>query len=67
MKQFRNTVLERLLTPITNAILNHILKERTGDQTEVDNQVIARVVEAFVYLSSDKIVQEGIKPLDELE
>lgn len=29
--------------------------------------MIARVVEAFVYLSSDKIVQEGVKPLEELE
>jgi hypothetical protein len=56
-----------LLTPISNAILNHIHKERCGDQTDVDNAVIARVVEAFIYLSSDKIAQEGVKPLDELE
>lgn len=60
-------MLERLLTPISAAVLNQIAKERAGEQTEIDASLLAKVIECFVSLSNERIVTEGVNPLNDLE
>ena len=38
-----------------------------GDQTDIDNQLLSRIIEAFIVLSNEKTALEGINPLAELE
>ena len=41
------------------AVLTQIGKERTGEQTDVEAGMLAKIIDALVYLSNDKVCVEG--------
>lgn len=67
MKQFKVVVIERLISLITSAILHQLFKDRNGEIMDVEPSHIAKVVEALIFLSGDKVCTEGLNPIKELE
>ncbi len=49
------------------AVLTQISKERSGDTCDVEAGLMAKITDALVYLSSDKVCVEGLNPIKELE
>lgn len=67
MKQFKLNIVDRMINQLITAVLNQIAKERIGDQTDVESGLLAKITEALMFLSSDKICTEGVNPIQELE
>ena len=67
MKQFKIIIVDRMMNPLVAALLTQINKERVGDQTDVEAGLLAKITDALVYLSNEKICVEGLNPIKELE
>lgn len=67
MKQFKLIIVDRMMNPLIQAILNQIAKERIGEQTDVEAGLLAKITDAFIYLSNDRVCVEGLNPIQELE
>ena len=67
MKQFKMIIVDRMMNPLVAALLTQINKERVGDQTDVEAGLLAKITDALVYLSNEKICVEGLNPIKELE
>jgi hypothetical protein len=63
MKQFKLNIVDRMINQLITAVLNQIAKERIGDQTDVESGLLAKITEALMFLSSDKICTEGVNPI----
>ena len=57
-KIFKNVVFQPLISNITNAILENILKERESELVDVD--LLKKIVDIYLYLSTDKLSQDSI-------
>lgn len=57
-KIFKGVIFHPMIQNITDAILEDIRKEREGELIDVD--LLKRVVEIFLFLSTDKLNQESI-------
>ena len=55
-KIFKQHVFQPLITNITNAILQAINRERNEELVDVD--ILKKTVDIYLYLSSDKLVQD---------
>lgn len=66
MKQFKLILVDRMISPIVTAILNQIAKERLGQTPDVEAGLLTKVIDALIYLSSDKVCA-GTNPIQELE
>lgn len=67
MKQFKLIIVDRMMNPLIQAILNQIAKERVGDTTDVEAGMLAKIIDCLIYLSNDKVCVEGLNPIQELE
>jgi cullin 1 len=65
-KLFKGFVFQPLVSRITSAVLHAITRERHEELVDVD--LLKKTVDIYVYLSSDKLVQEsGLNPKKHLE
>lgn len=57
-KIFKGVIFQPLIQNIVNAILEDIRKEREGELIEVD--LLKKVVDIFLFLSSERLTQESL-------
>ena len=67
MKQFKQIIVDRFINKVIEAFLVQVRKERQGDQVDVEAVLLAKITDALIYLSSDKVCVEGLNSISELE
>ena len=57
-KIFKGVIFQPLISNIVDAILEDIRKEREGELVDID--LLKKIVEIFLFLSTDKLSHESI-------